>query len=125
MEQEVLIYRVGTDKHGVRTPHTPVMALGGVILVLLPGGLCACVFASVFSFQPSSFFSLLFSSFQSERFCFSSVIQLCGCKLCYFRQVHYPSTNLYLLYVRIFSRVFEMPCEAQNDDTVTHSQLSE
>lgn len=52
MEQEVLRYRVGTDKHGVRTPHTPVMALGGVILVLLPGGLCACVcvYVSVFSF---------------------------------------------------------------------------
>lgn len=44
------IYGVGTDKHGVRTPHTPVMVLGGVILVLLPGGLCACVFVSVFSF---------------------------------------------------------------------------
>lgn len=123
MEQEVLIYRVGTDKHGVRTPHTPVMALGGVILVLLPGGLR--VFISVFFFQPSSFFSVLFSFFQSEWFCFSSVIHLCGCKLCYFRQVHYSSTNQYLLYVRIFSRVFETPCKAQNDDTVTHSQLSE
>lgn len=126
VEREAIIWIQCQDRKDKTNSRQSEVVPRGVILVLPPGD-CVCVCFSSHLYQFSDhLFSLLHTRpapfwlpslslsvlplflLQSELFLFSSLIQLCGCLGCYFRQVHHPSTHQFLLcvcFLRCYGKV--------------------